>query len=184
MKSVSKATLFLVLLQLCLILMLNVSCEATTALDRTGTSLVTKQRRHTTSLTVTKSNLATENNVIDVRNNQNAKRNTSVVAMEEKGPIVYRSRGGATIAVSNTNVWISALLHRLKIGFYFALWYALNVAYNSTLPFYFHNFALFTPLPTLMNHAKSCNPMFLFLKLLYLFFGYIFFQYFLSSFVF
>ena len=25
----------------------------------------------------------------------------------------------------------SALLHRLKVGFYFALWYALNIIYNS-----------------------------------------------------
>jgi hypothetical protein len=116
--------------------MLNVPCESATALDRTGTSLVTKQRRHGT-LPVTKSKLATEKDVMDVRNNQNAKHYTSVVAMEEKAPIVYHPRGGATIAVSNTNVWISALLHRFKIGFYFALWYALNVAYNSTLLFIF-----------------------------------------------
>jgi hypothetical protein len=26
----------------------------------------------------------------------------------------------------------SELIHRLKVGFYFSLWYALNVVYNST----------------------------------------------------
>lgn len=136
MKSVFKATLFLVVWQLCLILMLNVSCEATTALDRTGTSLVTKQRRPT--IIGTKSQkLASDTNVIHVRNSQNAKRNTSVVVMQEKGLRICHQRGGATISVSDTNVWISALLHRLKIGFYFALWYALNVAYNSTFPLIF-----------------------------------------------
>jgi len=47
----------------------------------------------------------------------------------KKNAMWISQRSGAR-ATTNTPAWILDARHRLKIGFYFALWYALNVAYN------------------------------------------------------
>ena len=49
-------------------------------------------------------------------------------------PSTMVTRGGA--ASSNKDAVANSLLQRLKIGFYFGLWYALNIVYNSTLFFF------------------------------------------------
>eukprot|EP00977_Amphora_coffeiformis_P013776 scaffold3677_cov206-Amphora_coffeaeformis.AAC.5 len=51
-------------------------------------------------------------------------------------PDVLASRGGAAVTITATNsaampAWKVDLLHRAKVGFYFGLWYALNIVYNS-----------------------------------------------------
>jgi len=50
---------------------------------------------------------------------------------EEESLALLETRGGAA-AVAEAAV-VNPLLHTLKIGFYFGLWYALNIVYNSTL---------------------------------------------------
>jgi len=40
-------------------------------------------------------------------------------------------RGGAVKQVVQQDAAMAALLDRLKVGFYFGLWYALNIIYNS-----------------------------------------------------
>lgn len=40
-------------------------------------------------------------------------------------------RAGAKAIAPKQSVFMKELIHRLKIGFYFALWYALNIVYNS-----------------------------------------------------
>ncbi len=124
----SKSALFLLVQLLTTALVFDVSCEAATAVDGIA-SVVAKQRhQHVVD------KLAAEKNIFHVRNSsqQRTKVDASGLAALEKAPMLLNRRGGATVAVTN-DVWISSLLHRLKIGFYFALWYALNVAYNSTL---------------------------------------------------
>lgn len=44
---------------------------------------------------------------------------------------VMNTRGGAKKAVEVPEVANTGMKERLKIGFYFGLWYALNVIYNS-----------------------------------------------------
>lgn len=44
---------------------------------------------------------------------------------------VIKIRAGAKPVASKKSELVNDLLHRLKIGFYFALWYALNIVYNS-----------------------------------------------------
>lgn len=126
----SKSALFLLVQLLTTALVFDVSCEAATAVDGIA-SVVAKQRhQHVVD------KLAAEKNIFHVRDSQQrTKVDASVLAALEKVPMLLNRRGGATVAVTN-DVWISSLLHRLKIGFYFALWYALNVAYNSTLIYF------------------------------------------------
>ena len=50
----------------------------------------------------------------------------------ETTPMLKR-RGGAAVASGSSSAFLTDLCHRMKIGFYFALWYALNVVYNSKL---------------------------------------------------
>lgn len=40
-------------------------------------------------------------------------------------------RAGAKVVAPKQSEFMKDLIHRLKIGFYFALWYALNIVYNS-----------------------------------------------------
>lgn len=54
---------------------------------------------------------------------------------EEKGALIVDPRGGAA-AASDSESMVDSLVQRLKIGFYFALWYALNIVYNSKLPIF------------------------------------------------
>ena len=57
----------------------------------------------------------------------------SVVLQED--PSSQKVRGGAVVQ-QQQNPLVADLLHRLQIGFYFGLWYALNIIYNSM----FHSF--------------------------------------------
>eukprot|EP00977_Amphora_coffeiformis_P001710 scaffold336_cov196-Amphora_coffeaeformis.AAC.15 len=42
-----------------------------------------------------------------------------------------QTKAAATTLPVATPVWKQELLHRAKVGFYFGLWYALNIVYNS-----------------------------------------------------
>jgi hypothetical protein len=44
---------------------------------------------------------------------------------------VVEIRAGGKLAVSKQSDLMTDVIHRLKIGFYFGLWYALNIVYNS-----------------------------------------------------
>ena len=68
-----------------------------------------------------------------------ARRTTSAVraAPKKKAPRVkkpaFLTKEEAVKVVEEPEVpaWKADLLHRAKVGFYFGLWYALNIVYNS-----------------------------------------------------
>ena len=56
----------------------------------------------------------------------------STARVQHTGPWVASPRGGAKVVPpAATPSWKADLLHRAKVGFYFGLWYALNIVYNS-----------------------------------------------------
>ena len=64
------------------------------------------------------------------RTSSAARANTKPTA---KLPFVNKKEAVVEVVEPAVPAWKADLLHRAKVGFYFGLWYALNIVYNSKL---------------------------------------------------
>ena len=70
-----------------------------------------------------------------VRSNAAVAGSPTIVESDGSVDSALSTRGGGASLVTTFGArspWMDDLLHRLVVGFYFGLWYALNIVYNST----------------------------------------------------